>query len=84
MCIITINDCDRDKAVDLVERHFCCYTPGSLVEHMVQSIGFEIEFKWHHDGPSTWLELRRPGQLHTLRGGQTLAKILPKPVAESK
>jgi len=82
--LMTFNDCDRDKAVMLVENHFCCYTPGYLVRQLAETLGFEIEFAWHDDGPSTWLELRRPGQLHTMRGGQALAKILPKPIAESK
>jgi SAM-dependent methyltransferase len=81
---MTFNDCDRDKGVMLVEQHFCCYTPGYLIRELAQSLGFEIVFSWTDEGPSTWLELRRPGQLHTLRGGQALAKILPKPIAKSK
>jgi hypothetical protein len=76
--LLTFNDCDRDKAVMLVERNFCCYTPGNLVTQLAQTLGFEIIFQWHDDGPSTWLELRRPGTLTTLRGGQALAKIMPK------
>lgn len=78
MLIMTINDCDRDKGVDLVERHFCCYTPGGLVEELARTIGFETEFKWHNHGPTTWLEFRKTGAYESLRGGQTLAKIMPK------
>lgn len=84
MLLMTINDCDRYKGVMLVENHFCCYTPGYLICELAKSLGFEIVFKWHDDGPNTWLELRRPGELTSLRGGQTLAKIIPKPVANSK
>lgn len=75
---MTINDCDRDKGVQLVEQHFCCYTPGKMVVDLAQSLGFETVFTWTDDGPSTWIELRRPGELTSLRGGQTLAKIVPK------
>lgn len=82
--LITFNDCDRDKAVMLSENKYCCYTPGRLVTQLVQTLGFEIIFQWHDEGPSTWLELKKPGTLHTLRGGQTLAKIMPKTIAESK
>lgn len=78
MLVMTINDCDRDKGVDLVERHFCCYTPGGLVEELAHTIGFETEFKWHNNGPTTWMEYRKPGNYDSLRGGQTLAKIIPK------
>lgn len=78
---LTFNDCDRAKAVMLVEQHCCCYTPGYLVRELAQSLGFEIIFSWNDDGPSTWLELKKPGTFESLRGGQALAKILPKPVA---
>ena len=82
--IMTFNDCDRAKAVMLVEQRYCCYTPGYLVRELAQSLGYEITFSWTDQGPSTWLELRRPGARPSLRGGQALAKILPKPIAESK
>ena len=29
-------------------------------------------------GDLTWLELQRPGQISSLRGGQTLAKIVAR------
>jgi len=81
---MTLNDCDRDKGVMLVEQHFCCYTPGYLIKELAQTIGYELVFSWTDQGPTTWLELRKPGKFESLRGGQALAKILPKSVAESK
>lgn len=82
--LMTFNDCDRDKAVMLVEQKYCCYTPGHLIIQLAQTLGFEIVFSWNDEGPWTWVELRRPGSLTSARGGQALAKILPKPVAKSK
>jgi SAM-dependent methyltransferase len=75
---MTFNDCDRAKGVMLVEQHFCCYTPGYLVRELAQSLGYEIVFSWTDQGPTTWLELRKPGDFISLRGGQALAKIIPK------
>lgn len=75
---LTFNDCDRDKGVMLVEQHFCCYTPGYLVRELAQSLGYETVFSWTDQGPTTWLELRKPGEFESLRGGQVLAKIIPK------
>jgi len=75
---MTFNDCDRASAVELVEKHYCCYTPGYLVRDLALSVGYEIEFSWHDKGPSTWLELKKPGKLTSLKGGQTLAKIVSK------
>jgi SAM-dependent methyltransferase len=78
MLVMTFNDCDRAKGVILVEQHFCCYTPGYLVRELAQSLGYEISFSWTDQGPSTWLELKKPGEFTSLRGGQALAKIMPK------
>jgi SAM-dependent methyltransferase len=77
--IMTFNDCDREKAVMLVEQHFACYTPGYLVKDLVISLGYEILYSWHDGGPSTWLELRKPGTLTTLKGGQSFAKVVAYP-----
>ena len=62
----------------MVEQHFSCYTPGGMLRDLAESIGFETVFSWNDDSPSTWLELRKPGELTSLRGGQTLAKIFAK------
>ena len=75
---MTFNDCDRAKGVMLVEQHFCCYTPGYLVRELAQSLGYQIAFSWTDQGPTTWLELQKPGNFVSLRGGQALAKIIPK------
>lgn len=76
--LLTFNDCDRDKAVRLVEQHFACYTPGRLVKELATTVGYQIVFEFHDNGPWTWLELTKPGELTSLRGGQTLAKIMFK------
>ena len=78
MLVMTFNDCDRAKGVLLVEQHFCCYTPGYLVRELAQSLGYQIAFSWTDQGPTTWLELQKPGNFVSLRGGQALAKIIPK------
>ena len=74
----TFNDCDRPSAVSLVENYYCCYTPGYLVRELAISMGYEIVYSWNDPGPTTWLELKKPGELTSLKGGQCLAKIVPK------
>jgi hypothetical protein len=76
--IMTFNDCDRDKAVKLVEQHYACYTPGTMIQQFASTVGYNQIFSWNNDGPTTWLELRKPGTLTSLKGGQTLAKIINK------
>jgi SAM-dependent methyltransferase len=75
---MTFNDCERSSAVIMVEEMFCAYTPGYLVYELATSIGYEIEFVWHDERATTWVEFKKPGQLETLKGGQTLAKIVSK------
>ena len=81
---LTFNDCDNWRAVDLVERSFACYTPGYLILNLAESIGYEKVFSYNNDSNLTWLELRKPGKSQTLRGGQTLARIIPKPPTEEE
>jgi SAM-dependent methyltransferase len=73
--LMTYNDCDRAHAVILVEQFCASYTPGYLIRNLAQNIGFNLVHTWSDGGPSVWLELRKPGQLISKRGGQALAKI---------
>ena len=75
---MTFNDCDRAHCVALVEKNFCFYTPGKQVKAIAKSIGYKQLFSWTDTGNLTWLELRKPGELNSIRGGQTLAKIVDK------
>jgi SAM-dependent methyltransferase len=75
---MTFNDCDRAHCVALVEKNFCFYTPGRRVKAIARSIGYRQMFEWTDTGNLTWLELRKPGELASNRGGQTLAKIMQK------
>jgi SAM-dependent methyltransferase len=75
---LTFNDCSRAGGVALAERNFACYTPAELVYSMAVSLGFEIKERHHLSAAVTWLELTKPGELATIRGGQALSK----PIAE--
>lgn len=79
--IMTINDCDHPHGVDLVERNFACYTPGHLIIELARSIGYELLHVYNSGTALTWIELKKPGELTTVKGGQTLAKIVEKPIA---
>lgn len=74
----TFNNCDRSGAVELVERNFMCYTPGKLLLTLCESIGYKIVQTYQLDAACTWVEMRKPGKLVSLRGGQSLAKIVAK------
>lgn len=74
----TFNDCDRYQAMQSVEQNITSYTPGTLIRGWAKYIGFEETFCFTDNGAWSWIELRKPGELTSLRGGQALAKIIPK------
>lgn len=74
----TFNDCDRYGGVALAERSYCCYTPGEIVEDMCEDAGFEIDVAKHLTQSTTWIELRKPGVLTSIKGGQSLIAVKRK------
>lgn len=74
--MFTYNNCDLPYAVRNVENRFCCYTPGRVVKQLAEQAGFEILKSFDRLENVSWLELKKPGKISTLRGGQTLGEIL--------
>jgi len=78
--MFTYNNCDLPGSVKNVEKSMYCYTPGRLVQTMVESLGFEIiDSVDFTDTNVSWLEIKKPGSIKSLRGGQELAKIIKTP-----
>lgn len=73
---MTINDCDYAHGVALAEGSFMTYTPGSEIVKFAKANGFEINDRYRGTGDVAWIELQKPGEIYSLRGGQTLAKIV--------
>jgi len=74
--IFTFNDCDSGHGAALSEQSFMCYTPGHAVAAAAENIGYEILDRHHGQGDIAWLELKKPGTIRSIRGGQSLAKIV--------
>jgi hypothetical protein len=75
----TFNDCTRHIAVMHTESEYAAFTPGHLLKAYATLLGFEVMFEHEASDSSTWLELKKPGVLESLRGGQSLAKIIDQP-----
>jgi len=75
---MTFTDCDRRSGIILVEKFAAFYTPGNAILSIAQNIGYKEVFRWSDDGPTTWIELQRPGTTGSIRGGQSIAKIIYK------
>ena len=74
--MFTYNNCDHWHCVAFAEKDQMCYTPGNKLKKIAQDLGYVINFE--HDGmlDSKWIELRKPGELTSIKGGQSLAKIV--------
>jgi hypothetical protein len=72
----TFNDCDYAGATAMAERSFMCYTPGQTVLAHAHSVGYQVRQRYRMSNSTTWVELKRPGQMTSLRGGQSLAKAV--------
>ncbi len=76
MAIFTYNNCDYPIGVDNFENSYYCYTPGREIKTICERIGFRIAASFDLENNVSWLEIQKPGRLSTLRGGQTLGKIM--------
>lgn len=75
---MTFNNCDFPEGAGFCENSFMCYTPGSMIERLAEKIGYEVQFQYITHHPNTWIEFRKPGEITSLRGGQSLAKVVVK------
>lgn len=77
--IMTYNNCDRAHGIGLTERHWMCYTPQRLIVEAAVDAGLELVSATDKSSDLSWIEFVRPGEIETLRGGQSLAKIIAIP-----
>jgi len=77
--LFNFNDCDIWRAVALTEHHYCSYIPGRLLRKHALDLGYEIATDHHTYQATSWIELRKPGVLVSIRGGQALAGVFRKP-----
>lgn len=82
--LFSFNDCDQWRSVGSVEHYSSCYTPGRLIRQHIQSMDYQIVYDYQDQSNTTWLELRKPGELDSIRGGQALASVrrLPQYIDE--
>jgi SAM-dependent methyltransferase len=76
VAVFTYNNCDYPIGVDNFENSYYCYTPGREIKAMCERIGYRISASFDLENNVSWLEIQKPGTRSTLRGGQTLGKIM--------
>lgn len=73
--IFTYNNADMSASAGLCSNYFMSYVPKSMLVPLVESIGFEIVETQDHLPSSSWIEIRKPGVLSTVKAHQVLGEI---------
>lgn len=73
--VFTYNNCDTPEGVEKVDDGFQTYIPGNMLKGLVSDLGYEIIKFVDAGGQASWAEIKKPGEIETIRGGQTLAEI---------
>ena len=77
--LFTYNNCNRWHGVALAEKSFMSYVPGHRLQINAANIGYEVTHLYEGEGDLSWIELKKPGEIESLRGGQSIAKIIANP-----
>jgi len=73
--VLTYNNADLPAAASYAENYFMTYVPESILVPLAESIGFETVFSYNSEPAFSILELRKPGQLTSIKAGQTAGEI---------
>jgi SAM-dependent methyltransferase len=73
--IFTYNNTDLSASAGLSEDYFMTYVPKSMLIPMIESLGFEIIDAPDYLPSTSWIELKKPGTLSTVKAHQALGEI---------
>jgi len=73
--IFTYNNADLPAAAAYAENYFMTYVPESILVPLAESVGFETVFLYNCEPAYSIIELRKPGELRSIKVGQTVGEI---------
>lgn len=73
--IFTYNNADLSASAGMSEGYFMTYVPKSMLVPMIESIGFEVVAATDYLPSTSWIEIRKPGELKTIKAHQCLGEI---------
>ena len=73
--IFTYNNADLPAAAAYAENYFMTYVPESILVPLAESIGFETVFLYNCEPAYSIIELRKSGELRSIKVGQTAGEI---------
>lgn len=73
--LFTYNNTDLSASAGMSENYFMTYVPKSMLIPLVESLGFEVIAAPDYLPSTSWIEIRKPGILHTVKAHQALGEI---------
>jgi SAM-dependent methyltransferase len=74
--LFTFNDGDTPGGAGMAESFAQTYMPKSILIPTARGVGFEIHQEFDYSPTVTWLEIKKPGTLQTIKAHQVLGKIM--------
>ena len=73
--LFTYNNGDLSASAGLSESYFMTYVPKSMLLPLAESLGFEVVAAPDFLPSTSWVELKKPGTLSTVKAHQVLGEI---------
>lgn len=76
VAMFSYNNCDIPQLVEYVEQGYRSWMPSKLLIDTCKELGFEIITTSSTELTVHWIEIKKPGELNTIKAHQTMGKIL--------
>lgn len=73
--LFTYGNCERREFAELAEKGTVGYMPKSLLITFCETHGFEVLDSFDLDQTVSWIEIRKPGELKTVKAQQAMGEI---------
>jgi SAM-dependent methyltransferase len=73
--MFSYNDGDTPTGAGMAENFAQTYIPNSILVPICLSLGFEIIQEFQEEPNTSWIEIRRPGTLKSIKAHQVMGKI---------
>lgn len=74
--MFSYNNCDVVQCAEYAEDGFRSWMPKSLLTKTCTDMGFEIINHGHTEETVSWIEIKKPGTLKTVKGHQVMGEIV--------
>jgi hypothetical protein len=84
VCIFSYNNCFKERSAGLVDEKRASWATSSTIKQLIINAGLDIvSFSdlESNDDTSTWvswIEVQKPGELHSVKKSQAIGQVLTK------